>query len=511
MVSDSDSLFGSLLTSSGILFVGLACRLGLGFLGRLVIARGLGKVDYGAISLGMTVMMGATVLVVIGTDTGVGRYLPRFDDISRRRGVLLSAYQIVVPLSIFIGFVVVLSARIIAINVFHDPNLTTILRIFGFTVPLLAFVRLTVGSIRGMKEAFPRVLIQNLTVPIARIILIVVAVIAGLGSIGVAAAYAGAYAAATLLSIVYLIRRTPLFESTKAITMRRDLVSFSAPLMITATMFMILSNFDTLMIGAFASTGDVGVYNVAYPLSNLLTITLTAFAFIFMPTISELHSDGKTDEMKRTFEVVSKWILLATLPLFLILVSYPSLVIRNTFGAEYTNGALTLSVLAVGFFAHTIAGPSGDMLTAVGKQRLVMYDNILVAGINVVLNLLLIPRFSYLGAAIATTLSYFLMNAIYLIFVYREVGVHPFRDEFIYPAVVAGAVWVLIYKSADIFLASSLTTLLSTQTLFLLLYMIIILRFGGVESEELSLINSFENRTKLNLDPLRTFARYFVR
>ena len=90
------------------------------------------------------------------------------------------------------------------------------------------------------------------------------------------------------------------------------------------------------MIGAFASTGDVGIYNVAYPLSNLLTITLTAFAFIFMPTISELHSDGKIDEMKRTFEVVSKWILLATLPLFLILVSYPSLVIRNTFGPEYT-------------------------------------------------------------------------------------------------------------------------------------------------------------------------------
>ena len=74
------------------------------------------------------------------------------------------------------------------------------------------------------------------------------------------------------------------------------------------------------------------------------------------------------------------------------------------------------------------------------------------------------------------------MNGIYLIFVHREVGVHPFRDEFIYPAIVAGAVWVLIYKSADVFLASSLTTLLSTQVMFLLLYMIIILRFGGIES-----------------------------
>ena len=456
-------------------------------------------------------MMGATVLVVIGTDTGVGRYLPRFDDVSRRRGVLVSAYQIVVPLSLLVGLLVILFAKTIALHVFHDPDLTTILRIFAVTIPFLAFVRLTVGSIRGMKEAFPRVLIQNLAVPIARIILIVCAVIAGLGSVGVAAAYAGAYVAATILSIVYLARRTPLLENTKAITMRRDLLSFSAPLMITATMFMILSNFDTLMIGTFASTGDVGIYNVAYPLSNLLTIALTAFAFIFMPTISELHSNNKTGEMKRTYEVVSKWILLATLPLFLILVSYPSFVIQNTFGPEYTSGALTLSVLAVGFFAHTIAGPSGDMLTAVGEQRLVMYDNILVAGVNVVLNLILIPRYSYLGAAIATTMSYFLMNTLYLVFVYREVGIHPFRNEFIYPAVVAGIVWGCIYEGTQIFSNFSLTTFFMSQVLFLLLYVIVILRFGGVESEEKSLIKSFENRTKLNLDPLRTFARYFIR
>ncbi|WP_433632037.1 flippase [Halomicrococcus sp. NG-SE-24] len=508
---DSDSIFGSLLASSGILFIGLACRLGLGFLGRLVIARELGKVSYGAVSLGAMMMTAVTTIVIIGTDTGVGRYLPRFDDPARRRGVMTSAFQIVVPVALFAGVTIAVFAKTLATDVFHDPDLVNVLRIFGLTIPLVAVVRLTVGSIRGMQDAFPRVYIQNLAVPVTRFGLIAVAVIAGLGSIGIAAAYAGAYAVATALSIHYLARRTPLFNALDAIPMHRDLLTFSAPLMITATMYMLLSNFDTFMLGAMASTGDVGVYNVAYPLAQLLTITLSAFGFIFMPTISELHSNGKTDEMARTYEVVAKWIFVVSLPLFLVFVTYPGLIIRYTFGPEYSNGALTLSILTIGFFAHIIAGPSGDMLTAIGKQRLVMYDNILVAGLNIVLNLILIPQYSYLGAAVATTGSYFLMNGLFLVFLYRETGVHPFRREQIGPGLAAGVLWLCISWITTTVFTLTLSTFIVAEAIFIILYMIVVLRYGGIEDEEISLLNSFEERIPLSFGPMREVARYLIR
>ncbi len=454
--------------------------------------------------------MTASIIVVVGTDTGVGRYLPRFDDQERQRGVLVSAYQLVLPFAIAVAVIIALFANFLATSIFHDADLAPVLRIFALTIPLAAFVRLTVGSIRGMQDAFPRVYIQNLAVPVTRFMLIGAVILVGLDSIGIAWAYTGSYIIASLLSIYYLVRKTSLFSSTNWIPMRKELLFFSAPLMITATMNMIFSNLDIFMIGAFSSTGDVGVYNATYPLAMLLSIALSACAFIFMPVISELHSNNEWNEMARTYEVVSKWIFLGTLPLFLVLVSYPQLVIRNTFGAEYVTGSLTLSILSIGFFGHAVAGPSGDMLTAIGRQKLVMYDNVLVAALNIVLNLLLIPQYSYLGAAVATTASYLLMNTIYLGFLYREVGIHPFRGSLLKPALAAGVLWVMFYWGIEMLITLTLPSFVLVQALYLLIYLVIILRFGGVEREEISLLNAFEKRMKLNLDPLRALARYFT-
>jgi len=80
---------------------------------------------------------------------------------------------------------------------------------------------------------------------------------------------------------------------------------------------------------------------------------------------------------------------------FLVVVLFPEMVIRVTFGAEYDQRALALSVLAVGFFTHAVVGPNGNTLTSVGRTRLIMYDNVAVAVTNVTLNLLLIPGTGY--------------------------------------------------------------------------------------------------------------------
>jgi O-antigen/teichoic acid export membrane protein len=507
MGNNSDKIFKSLLTSSGILIVGLAFKMGLGFLGRLIIARFLGKVNYGGVSLGLTLMMTASVLVVIGIDNGVGRYLPRYDDTEKRRGVLLSAYQIVVPLATAIGLLVVIFADTIASSLFHTPAFTQLIKIFGFTIPLAAFVRLTIGSIRGMQKALPRVYIENISLPIARFSFIALAVALGFEGAGIAWAYAGAYGIAAALSLYYLWKKTPLSASSKSVSMHRELLLFSMPLMISATMNIVLSNLDTFMLGVLSSPGDVGIYNVAYPLANLLIIFLTAFNFVFMPVISELQSDGEYEQLGRVYQVVSKWIFILTLPVFIVLASYPESIIKLTFGPEYVNGGFALSILAIGFFTHTVVGPTGNSLVAVGRSRLIMYTDVTVAAVNVVLNLLLIPRYSFVGAAVATTIGYILMNSLYILFLRRELGIHPFRREVVKPAIASLCLWVVLYMSGQQLSLNPLATLVGSLLVFLPLYVIVIVRFGGVENEELTLLRSFETKLGVNLSPLWNVAK----
>lgn len=511
MSKDSNSVFQAILTSSGILFLGLAFKLGLGFFGRLVIARFLGKVNYGSISLGMTLMMTSSVLVVMGTDNGVGRYLPRYDNPRQRRGVLLSAFQLVLPVAIVVGLVVAFFAEFIATYAFNAPGLTSALRIFGMTIPLAAFVRLTIGSIRGSQEALPRVYIENIALPVTRFVLIAVAVAIGFEAVGVAGAYAGAYGLATILSLSYLYRNTSLFDRGKAMTMHRELLGFSLPLMVSSAMNIILINLDMFMLGFLKSPGDVGIYNAAYPLANLLTILLTAFNFVFMPVISELHSKDKHDEIARTYQVVSKWIFITTLPIFLVLAFYPRFVIKMTFGPEYIAGGFALSILSFGFLTHTVVGPTGNTLMALGRSRLIMYDNILIAAVNTILNVVLIPRYSYVGAAIATTAGYVFMNGVYIVQLRREIGAHPFRTAIFRPGIAAVGIWVGYYLIGQAFLSTTSVALVTSLVLFCPLYVVVIIRFGGIEREEIELLGRFESRLGIDFDPLRDVAKRFVR
>lgn len=504
--SDSASAFGKLLASSAVLVVGLLFKQLLGFGGRLIIARFLGKVDYGAVSLGLTLATTSSILVVVGTDKGVGRYLPRYDEPSKRRGVLASAFQIVVPLSIVVAVAVAATADPIARHAFHNPDIAPVVRIFALVIPLAAFVRLTVGSIRGMQESLPRVYIEHFTLPTARFALIAGAIWIGLGSVGVAWAYAGAYGLTAALSIYYLVRQTPLLGDVSPESMHRDLLTFSAPLLVTATMTLVLANLDTFMLGYFASTGDVGIYNVVYPLARFLQITLIAFNFILMPMVSELHSEGEMGEIRRMYQVVTKWVGIVTLPLFLSFAFFPDLLIRWTFGPEYVAGGTALSLLACGFFVNAVAGPSGNILMAIGNSRTLMYVNVVTGAANAVLNLFLIPRYSFVGAAVATIAGYVVMNGLFVLLLYRDIGAHPFTGALLRPGFAAAGIWTALAWIARTEFGVTLLMFLGLLLVFIPLYAVVVVRFGGIEEEEMRLLAAFEDRLGVEMGPLRRVA-----
>jgi O-antigen/teichoic acid export membrane protein len=510
MSDGTSGRLGSFLQGSAVLFVGFVIQLGVGFAARLLIARYLGQVSYGLVNIGLTVMTTASVVVLLGLDTGIGRYLPRQENSGDRRGVLVSSFSLVLPVAALAGGAIAVFAGVLATAIFNDPSAEPVIRLFGITIPLMVVVKLTIGSIRGHQEATPRVLLQNLGLPLTRFGLIAVAIVLGFGAVGVAGAYTGAYLLVGAGGLYYLYRRTSLFERTaEATPMRRELLTFSAPLMIVSTMAIVHSNIDVFILGYFQSTGEVGIYTAVYPLANLLRVGLSTFGFLFMPLISELHANGRGAETQRTYQIVSKWVLLATLPVLLVFVTYPEIVIQYTFGSEYTAGATALAILAIGFFTHAVSGPSGDTLTAIGKTRLVMVDNIMVAATNVGLNLLLVPRYSLLGAAVATTVAYAVMNSLYVAQLYRSIGVHPFRRAALAPAVGAVVVWFVLNWVVDTAVNVTLPVFLALVAMFGIVYLGLVLTLGGVESEEVDLVTSAEDRLEVDLSYLRVAVEKF--
>jgi O-antigen/teichoic acid export membrane protein len=288
--------------------------------------------------------------------------------------------------------------------------------------------------------------------------------------------------------------------------MHRELLSFSLPLMISGAMARVLRDLDTYLLSYFSETASVGVYNIVYPIAMLPMFVLTSFGYLFMPVISELHSEGRNADMSSLYSLVTKWVFFGTLPILLPIAMFPETTIRLTFGPEYVSGAVALSVLTAGYAFSALLGPNSSLLTSIGRSRLVMYDNAFAVVLNFVVNLVLIPRYGIVGAAGATVASYFAMNVLFSYQVYTETGAYPVSTAIVKPALSAFALMGGVYLLVNFVVDPGILGIVLIYASFLSLYGVSLLVLGAVEREEVMLVLQFEDRFSVDLGPLKRLA-----
>lgn len=509
---DEDKSIRQLFKGGTILLIGLVVQLGISFLGKLLVARGLSLTDFGGVALGMTLSSAVGTVALFGLQEGIGRFLPRYETEVNRRGVLVSGFTVAAPLGLGAAALMFLLAPTVATELFNSPDITPVLQVFSFVVPLLVVHRLVISTIQGNQRSVPKVFLENLLRPAARFLAIGAVIYVGISSVRIAGAYVFGWLVPVVAGLVYLYRETTLFEfDAPANTRRREMLDFSLPLLLSATLGLVLSDLDTLLLGYFSdTTAPVGVYNAVYPLGSLLTTGTVAFGFLFMPIISELHEADEMDRARRMYQVVTKWVFMFTLPLFLALVAFPERVIALTFGVKYAGGATALAVLSTGYFAHTMLGLNRETVVSVGETRIKMYGDFGAAVMNLALNLWLIPRFGLLGAATATAATFLVLNTFLSSYLYRYYDIVPFTAEILRPAALAGISFVAIYLLIRTFLSPTVPILVLGFTAFLLSYAVATLRFGGIEEEELLVLDSIEERFGVDFELAKRIARWFM-
>lgn len=501
-MAESDSEFGSLFGGAAIVVVGFVAQLGLTMLVRVAFARHLSVEAFGLVALLIASVHTIGLLSVAGLDIGIGRYLPRCADAAERADVLRSAFQVAVPMTLGAGVLLSLSAGTAASQVFGVPGLRPILLIAAVGGPFFGLTRLAIGVVQGQERTLPKVLIENLLTPVAQLLLTIIVVSLGLQVAGIAWAYVGGYVVAGLVGSVYVVTRSPLRIRGPA-TMRRELLAFSAPLLITGAMVRLMEYLDTFLLGALSTPTNVGIYNTVYPLSQLMLLFLTSFGFLLMPAVSRLDLAEEFEAADHLFKLTSKWIFFLTLPVATLLVYFPSETISIVFGAKYGSGGLALSILAAGFLLHASVGPTGKGLIAMGRTRLLMLDNVAGAVVNVVLNVLLIPQYGFVGAAIASVIAYATVDALYLVQLYRTARILPINRDLLRVAAISLPMTVLLCGYAGRSIVQSFAGALGFVVLAGLVHLLVLLRYGGISDEELSLLTTLERRADLDLSSVR--------
>jgi len=245
---------------------------------------------------------------------------------------------------------------------------------------------------------------------------IILFVILGYGAVGAIFGLILTYLLSSVL-IFFFLRKTITKELHSYFLVTRKLFSFSKNLFGANAINLIQNQTDTLMIAYFLTATEVGYYSIAISLLRFFPLIPLAIQKVTYPTTSFLFSEKNYGKINLLFDRSQKYSTYILTPLALIVIFFGRDLIDLLFGSQFRFALLPLYIL---LFARLIRGcldvPLGGSLSAAGKPVLVMKFTLFSAILNIILNIILIPKYGIVGAALATSLSLILGSVLNLIF-----------------------------------------------------------------------------------------------
>ncbi len=181
---------------------------------------------------------------------------------------------------------------------------------------------------------------------------------------------------------------------------------------------------DVLLLNALSvSTATIGLYDLAVNLGERLWIVSRSFSLVVLSRTAAQRGDGAQHQIT---PVTARYVLWAGMGLGagLILIADP--VVRFLFGAEFAGSATAVQLLLPGIIFFGMGYVLASDLTGQGKPQVLIWQSALATGVNILANLLFIPLFTYLGSALASTLSYALLTLM-IVYTYCRITHTPWQ------------------------------------------------------------------------------------
>jgi O-antigen/teichoic acid export membrane protein len=159
---------------------------------------------------------------------------------------------------------------------------------------------------------------------------------------------------------------------------------------------------DTALIGLILLPLDVSAYEVAWQTTRVLIIATTAINQTIFPKVSGWAGEGRFDEIERILPGALIFSLIFPLPGLVGIAVLGGDVLAQVYRPEYRYAALAMTVLATYMAVESLQRVVNSTLTGMDRADLPFRSRLIGVGLAVVLNLLLIPEFELVGAAVGT-------------------------------------------------------------------------------------------------------------
>ncbi|MEW6475351.1 MAG: polysaccharide biosynthesis C-terminal domain-containing protein [Actinomycetota bacterium] len=455
----------------------------------VVVTRGLGAAGVGAFFSAVALFNIMSNVAQLGADTGLVRTIARYRALGRtadvRATLLVALVPVVVGGAVFAGAMFLFApqlADLVGKGARHD-DIAGYARVLAPFLPLTAAYLVVLAATRGFGTMAPTVFIEKIGRTALQPLLALAVFAAGLGPGGLALAWAGPAALAAALaarSLWSLLRQDDRQPAPTPPRPRRDLAvrfwRFTAPRGFAGVFQVTVLWLDTLLIGGLVSTRQAGIYAATTRYMTAGLFAGAAIQQVMGPKISEVLARRDRPRAAAVYQTSTAWLMLAAWPIYLSLATFAP-VLLGIFGREFVAGQTVLVILAVTMLVASGVGAVDVVLLMGGKSIWNLANTVTSLTLNLVLNLLLIPRLGITGAAIAWSVSILVNNLAPLAQVWAFLRLHPFGAAFARAALSALACYGFLGLVVRFTLGGSLPTLILYEVAAGVLYLLVLFRF----------------------------------
>lgn len=512
-------LLNTAAKGSAIAFAGSIAGKILALLLQVLISRLFGPKYYGLFITAVITCQIFRIPASLGLQKGCMRFLAiaiEGHDYRALPGIYATAVIFPVIFGILVSAGLYLLSPYMAITLFHDADMVTVLRKFSLAVPFFALLNVGSELSRGFRTTKYSVFIENLVFPSSQIAFFLILCYVGFGFSSVIYSFILASVLSSILILLivqYQIKKTmgpawsPLLILNNLIFPRRwrEILAYSIPFMPIAAILISYNYVDIIMLNIFVDSQRVGEYAAAARLGLLFATLLHSTNLIFAPLIAGLYGTNNMANIKILYKTVTRWMFYVSFPM-VIFVLIANKQIMMIFGEEFMQyGPMVLVILSIGHVFASITGGVGMVLTMTGHQYKELMN---VAGsivLNIILNLLLIPSYGLIGAAIATTLSRFVIQSVRVLIVFHLFKMQPLTKKFITPVVTGLVIYILYLFIPGKFMVSNLAELFFGMA-GVCITLVSILKIG-FEKDDYHILSGFWQKISNSLGPTREMRK----
>jgi O-antigen/teichoic acid export membrane protein len=508
--AEFDKSLKLLAKSSVIVFIGVVLSKILTYVYRIVIARQFGPEVYGLFSLAIMITGWFILLSTLGLGEGVLRFISRYrgkGDKDKIGFVFKSSIKILFLTGTLAAIILFSLSSYISNKIFNEPELAIFIKFFSLSIPFSIILTIFLATLRSHERIGHQSFIANILSPALKVIFLISFIALGYSVRAVILSHVFEVIAVFIIAffickhcVKTAFKKYNLDKKTKSKVLK-SLLNYSLPLFFAGFFWKVFHWADSFLIGYFQSATEVGIYNAAIPIALLMTMSIQLFMQLFFPMVNREYAKGQKETVKELSKQVGKWVFLINLPIIVLIILFPRAFLNILFGSEFIGGANALRFLSIGALFLSFFEISNRLIGMSGRSKVIFVDFLVASIINIILNIILIPRYGITGAAFATMTSSIILSAVFAFQAKHYLSIVPMRKK-MYRAVIAVAISATLLIFFRNLAGTSTIALVILTIFFFALYILLVFIFKGFDKNDIMIINTFKRKFTLNASGL---------